>query len=194
MMYGTIALMRPKAGQEPAVQALFEEWWTERRPNVQGAIGSTIYRNKSNPAELMVAVVFDSEENYTANANDPEQDRWYRRMVELLESEPRWIDGEILDHKHVWAEQGKEDIESMTTEAEIETGIARYLSTHRVRVLATNRRPGATQQTLIAYHFDGNDIAIRVRGFSRKAKMPGWTLDGYGLDLDAIEAVLMREK
>jgi quinol monooxygenase YgiN len=101
MMYGTIALMRPKAGQEPALQALFEEWWTERRPNVQGAIGSTMYRNKSNPAELMVAIVFDSEENYTANANDPEQDRWYRRMVELLESEPRWIDGEILDHKHV---------------------------------------------------------------------------------------------
>jgi PPOX class probable F420-dependent enzyme len=58
----------------------------------------------------------------------------------------------------------------MTTEADIEPSIARYLSGHRVGVLATNRRAGAPQQTLIAYQFDGNDLAISVRGFSQKAK------------------------
>lgn len=100
-MYGTIALMRPKAGQEDAVKDLFEEWWTERRPKVKGAVANTLYRNKSNPAELIAAVVFDSEANYTANADDPEQDRWYRRLADLLEGEPRWIDGEIIDHRHV---------------------------------------------------------------------------------------------
>jgi len=100
-VYGTIALMRPKAGQEDALKAMFERWWTERRPKVKGAIASTIYRNVNNPAEIMVAVVFDSEENYKANADDPEQDKWYREMVQLLEGEPRWIDGVVLDHKHV---------------------------------------------------------------------------------------------
>ena len=100
-MYGTIALMRPKPGQEDQLVALFDRWWVERRPNVQGAIASTLYRNKDNPTELMAAVVFDSEANYTANADDPEQDRWYREMVQLLDGEPRWIDGEILAHKHV---------------------------------------------------------------------------------------------
>ncbi|HWO73204.1 MAG TPA: antibiotic biosynthesis monooxygenase [Dehalococcoidia bacterium] len=100
-MYGTIALMRPKPGQEDALKALFERWWTERRPKVKGAIASTIYRNVSNPSEIMVAVVFDSEENYKANAEDPEQDAWYRQLRDLLEADPRWIDGEILDHKHV---------------------------------------------------------------------------------------------
>jgi quinol monooxygenase YgiN len=100
-MYGTIALMRPKPGQEDQLLAQFDRWWVERRPNVRGAIANTMYRNKSNPAELMVAVVFDSEENYTANADDPEQDKWYREMVQFLEGEPRWIDGEILSHKHV---------------------------------------------------------------------------------------------
>jgi PPOX class probable F420-dependent enzyme len=58
----------------------------------------------------------------------------------------------------------------MTTEADIEPSIARYFSGHRVGVLATNRRAGAPQQTLIAYQFDGNDLAISVRGFSQKAK------------------------
>ena len=93
-MYGTIALMKPKEGQVDALNALFEEWWTERRPKVKGAISSTVYRNVSNPAEIMVAVVFDSKENYVANAEDPEQDEWYQKLVALLEAEPRWIDGE----------------------------------------------------------------------------------------------------
>jgi PPOX class probable F420-dependent enzyme len=58
----------------------------------------------------------------------------------------------------------------MTTQTNIEPSIARYLSDHRVGVLATSRRAGAPQQTLIAYQFDGNDLAISVRGFSQKAK------------------------
>ena len=100
-MFGTIALAKPKEGQTDAVLALFDEWWNERRPKVKGAIASTVYRNVSNPAELMVAVVFDTKENYVANAEDPEQGEWYNKLVALLEGEPRWIDGDILAHKHV---------------------------------------------------------------------------------------------
>ena len=100
-MYGTIALLKPKEGQVENLNTLFEEWWNERRPKVKGAISSTIYRNEKNPAELMVAVVFDSKENYQANAADPEQNEWYQKMAALLEGEPRWIDGDILAHKHV---------------------------------------------------------------------------------------------
>jgi PPOX class probable F420-dependent enzyme len=58
----------------------------------------------------------------------------------------------------------------VTTQANVEPSIAKYLSEHRVGVLATNRRTGAPQQTLIAYQFDGNDLAISVRSFSQKAK------------------------
>jgi len=52
----------------------------------------------------------------------------------------------------------------------IEPSIAEYLKGHRVAVLATNRKAGAPQQTLIAYQFNGEDLAISVRGFSQKAK------------------------
>ena len=101
-MFGTIALIKPKAGNEAALSAEFDRWWDERRPKVKGAVSSTLYRNVSNPAELMLAVVFDSKENYEANAQDREQDRWFREsLMPLLESEPSWIDGDVLNHKHV---------------------------------------------------------------------------------------------
>jgi PPOX class probable F420-dependent enzyme len=54
--------------------------------------------------------------------------------------------------------------------AEIEPSLATYLRDHRTGVLATNRKSGAPQQTLIAYHFNGADLAISVRGFSQKAR------------------------
>jgi PPOX class probable F420-dependent enzyme len=48
--------------------------------------------------------------------------------------------------------------------------IIEYLQGHRTGVLATQRARGAPQMTLIAYHFDGNDIAISTRAPTQKAK------------------------
>jgi len=48
--------------------------------------------------------------------------------------------------------------------------IAEYLQGHRTGVLATQRARGAPQMTLIAYHFDGNDLAISTRAPTQKAK------------------------
>jgi hypothetical protein len=44
----------------------------------------------------MGVVVFDSEANYYNNAADPEQDRWYRQLRNLLMADPEWSDGDIL--------------------------------------------------------------------------------------------------
>jgi hypothetical protein len=99
-MYGTVALMKPKQGREQALKAWMDRWWTERRPKVKGAISSTIHRNESNPAELIVAVVFETKEDYEKNAEDPEQDKWYQEMRALLESDPRWMDGEVIGAYH----------------------------------------------------------------------------------------------
>lgn len=95
-MYGTIAMTKVKPGRETAVQEWMERWWTDRRPNVAGARASYLYRSDSDPSQLMVAVVFDSKEQYRANAEDPEQDRWFRELAENFEGEPQWMDGDIL--------------------------------------------------------------------------------------------------
>jgi quinol monooxygenase YgiN len=94
-LFGTIAVVKPLPGQEDAVSDMFEQWWDERRPKVKGAIASSFYRNPKDPNELMMAVVFDTRENYEANASDPEQVRWNQRLLTLLEGEPRWIEREV---------------------------------------------------------------------------------------------------
>jgi quinol monooxygenase YgiN len=93
--------MKPKAGQDQAIVAMLEKWWNERRPKINGAISSTIHRNITNPQELIMSVVFESEESYRANASDPEQDKWYQELRALLDADPRWMDGEVLACKHV---------------------------------------------------------------------------------------------
>ena len=100
-MFGTVAIIKPKAGQEQAFVTMLDKWWDERRQKVKGAVASTIHRNDSNPSELIMSVVFDSEENYRANADDPEQDKWYQDMRAMLDADPRWMDGEVLACKHV---------------------------------------------------------------------------------------------
>lgn len=95
-MFGTIAVVTPKSGQEQAVVDHFDDWWKNRAPSVPGPLLGTVYRESANPAELMVTVVFSSKAAYEANAAAPAQDAWYRKLVELLESEPRWIDGDVL--------------------------------------------------------------------------------------------------
>jgi len=100
-MYGTVAILKPKQGMEKALVDEFDRWWSERRPRAKGAVASTLHRNANNPSEVILSVVFDSKENYDANANDPEQDKWYQQMRANLESDPRWMDGEVLACKHV---------------------------------------------------------------------------------------------
>jgi quinol monooxygenase YgiN len=95
-MFGTIAIAKPRPGQEDAVVAHVTRWWKDRAPTIRGPLVGTVYRETENPGELMVSVVFSSREAYEANAAAPEQDAWYRELLELLDGEPRWIDGEVL--------------------------------------------------------------------------------------------------
>ena len=55
--------------------------------------------------------------------------------------------------------------------AEVDPSVVDYLKTHRLGVLAASKQRGGPQQTLIAYTFDGNDIAISTRAPSLKARL-----------------------
>jgi hypothetical protein len=94
-MYGTIARMRPMAGKLPELEAFIDAWNRERKPAVPGAISSYILIPDDNPAEVLAVAIFADKESYVANADDPEQDRWYRRMRDLLVGDPIWQDGRI---------------------------------------------------------------------------------------------------
>lgn len=95
-MYGTIAIGRAKPGHEDALLEVVENWWKERVGKVDGAVSSEVRRSDSDPSQFFVIVTFRSKEQYVANANDPEQDVWYRQLAEHLTGDPQWLDGEVV--------------------------------------------------------------------------------------------------
>jgi len=93
-MYGTISRARLKAGAEPALKSVMDEF--EAR-NVPGYVGQYTYRMDADPDVYMTAVIFASKEAYFANANSPEQHALFERMAALFDGEPEWFDGEITE-------------------------------------------------------------------------------------------------
>ena len=93
-MYGTVARYRLKPGKESQLQAFEAEMKTLKLP---GLVAEFTYRMDNEPNVYYEAVVFESREAYRALADSPEQDARYRRLLELMEGEPEWHDGEIVN-------------------------------------------------------------------------------------------------
>jgi quinol monooxygenase YgiN len=92
-MYGTVAYLKAKPGKAEELMALQNEI-PDRKP--AGMVALHIYRLDSNPNEFIMAVMFKDKASYVANAGAPEQDKEFRRMRELLDADPRWADGEVV--------------------------------------------------------------------------------------------------
>ncbi len=93
MQYGTVARMRVKGGMLEELRKMTE---AEDMMDVPGYVATLVYQMDEDPDELYMAVVFDSKESYTANANSPEQDARYQDFIRLLEGVPEWHDGTII--------------------------------------------------------------------------------------------------
>lgn len=95
-MYGTIFRMKVKTGKDQELRDVFNEWERERRPRIQGNVHSLLLKPDNKPGEVIGIAIFSDKPSYEANAEDPEQDKWYRKMRALLEDEPEWEDGEFI--------------------------------------------------------------------------------------------------
>jgi quinol monooxygenase YgiN len=97
-MYGTIGRFRIKAGMEAQFRQLIEEQaHAFETGQIPGFVVSYGYRMDADPNDYYLAVVFESREAYWANAQSPEQDARYQQWLPLLEGEPEWHDGEIVN-------------------------------------------------------------------------------------------------
>jgi len=92
-MYGTVAHMRIKRGAEGKFQQVAQEIEGERAP---GQIAVYVYQMDRDSREFYMAVIFESREAYHANAQSPEQHQRFLKLMEMLEAEPEWNDGEII--------------------------------------------------------------------------------------------------
>ena len=95
-MYGTIFRFKVKPGEEDGVAEVFEEWARERKSLVEGAIGGLLLKPDNWEGEFKGVALFKDKETYVANAQDPAQDKWYRKLRDLLEDDPVWEDGEYV--------------------------------------------------------------------------------------------------
>ena len=94
--YGTVARITPIPGKDQAVIALMNEWNRSYGPKVKGAVAGYLYQLENKPGQMIMCAVFEGKLSYRANAEDPEQDKWYRRLRALLTADPIWEDGEIV--------------------------------------------------------------------------------------------------
>ncbi|HSS94970.1 MAG TPA: antibiotic biosynthesis monooxygenase [Candidatus Dormibacteraeota bacterium] len=93
VMFGTIGRYRVKPGHD---QQFIKEMKSFETNPPAGWVYHTIFRSTEDPNEIWISVVFDDEEAYRKNADSPDTDREYRKMLEHLVGEPEWHDGHVI--------------------------------------------------------------------------------------------------
>ncbi len=88
-MYGTIFNLKPKQGQKENLIELL------RRDNEtpDGMVGWFLME-PDEKEELIGVAIFNSKGSHVNNSNRPEQHEFFLEMMNYLESEPVWTDGE----------------------------------------------------------------------------------------------------
>jgi hypothetical protein len=93
-MYGTIARVRVKTGMDNQFLQIGKQYAKEPP---KGMVFEHVYRSDDDPRVYWMVVGFESKAAYVANANAPEQHERYLKLRALLEADPEWHDGEIVD-------------------------------------------------------------------------------------------------
>jgi hypothetical protein len=92
-MYGTVARMKVKPGKEGS---LMEDMKIYDDIKIDGHVATAVYKADAGDGEYWLAVIFENEEKYRANADTPQQNERYEKMMESLAAAPEWHDGEIM--------------------------------------------------------------------------------------------------
>jgi quinol monooxygenase YgiN len=95
-MFGTVARVRVQPGHLQALKDVQLEWNETRNPKAIGAVASYVFHSDRDAEECTIVAIFRNRESYVANAAHPEQDAWYQMMRSHLQSDPEWVDGEVI--------------------------------------------------------------------------------------------------
>ena len=94
-MFGTIARVTVQPGKEDEFLGICEQW-TRERGEKTGQVVEYLLKVEGRPREYLLVGFFRDRDTYYANGKDPETDRWYRRMRAVIEADPEWSDGEVV--------------------------------------------------------------------------------------------------
>ena len=95
-MYGSIAKVQVAPENRSKVESVLRDWERELKPSAPGAEQEYLFWPENDGKTGYLVAMFGDESAYRQNAERPEQDAWYRRFRELLETDPEWIDGTFV--------------------------------------------------------------------------------------------------
>jgi heme-degrading monooxygenase HmoA len=91
VVYGTIGRMKAKTGKREDLVALMNAAPTGAA--AQGYRGSYLLKADEGD-EVVVVVMYEDKDAYFAMVHDPATDENFGKVMELVEGEPTWTDGE----------------------------------------------------------------------------------------------------
>lgn len=94
-MFGTVARITVKPGKEQDLLVIGERW-THERGEASGQVAQYVFKLERVPNEYIIVGIFPDRDAYYRNAADPATHRWYQQIRELLEGDPEWNDGEVV--------------------------------------------------------------------------------------------------
>ena len=94
-MFGTIGHVCIKPGHLQQLKDLTAEWQRTIRPGVPGPVISLSGHVAGDPEAGVFIALMQDEQTYRALAGKPEQDAWYRRLLEHVDGEVTWEDVEL---------------------------------------------------------------------------------------------------
>jgi hypothetical protein len=92
-VYGTLGRMTPKAGKRDELVAMMSSPPTGAAAT--GYRGGCVLKADDGD-DVVVAVMYDDKDAYVAMVHDPQTDANFGKIMELLEAEPTWTDGEWI--------------------------------------------------------------------------------------------------
>ena len=95
-MYGTIFNLNVKPGHEDALLEIMDG----NAP--KGGVAWLLMKPDDSKSDFIGVAVFESKEAHVANAQSPEQNETFNQLMEHLESEPSWTDGEYIRGAFHW--------------------------------------------------------------------------------------------
>ena len=90
-MYGTVAKLTVKPGQVNALRSAMTS--PSPRP---GSVAGYVYQMDEDPNVLYLVAMSESKAAYRADADRPETNADYEKMIQFLVAEPEWHDGEVV--------------------------------------------------------------------------------------------------
>ena len=90
-MYGSIFNLKPKKGKKEELINHLKN--NEEKPN--GGVAWYVL-DPDNNSDLVAIAIFEDKESYIVNAERPEQHENFMKMMEFLDEEPIWNDGNFV--------------------------------------------------------------------------------------------------